>query len=112
MFLFYQIPSVLTFWHGQSRSIAPPRHTLAIICKKINHLSIYRRKSSNPYIIESKTVIAFVRSRQQKYAGGKNEGFSHYVIENTGTEIAFFGLAIMFMKIRQLAQSIHYVHEK
>jgi hypothetical protein len=34
----------------------------------------------------------------KKIRGGKNEGFSHYVIENTRSENAFFGLAIMLMK--------------
>jgi hypothetical protein len=34
--------------------------------------------------------------------GGENEGFSHYVIENIGSEITIFGLAIMCMKKNRL----------
>ena len=34
----------------------------------------------------------------KKNAGGENEGFSHYVVENTRSENAFFALAIMLMK--------------
>jgi hypothetical protein len=91
MFLPSQMPSSLTFWRGHSRSSAPSGCTLAIICKKINDLSIYRRNISNLDVIENKPVIAFVRRRERKYAGGENEGFSHYVIENIGGEIAVVG---------------------
>ena len=90
-------------WHGCSRLSEPPGHTLAIICKKLNWLSISMGNNSNPDVIESKTVNEIVRDSEQKCAGGKNEGFSHYVIENIGSEIAVLGLAIMFMKNKILS---------
>jgi hypothetical protein len=68
------------------------------MCKKQNDLSISRGNHSNPDVIESKTVNEIVRRSEQKHAGGKYEGFSHYVIENIGSEIAVFELAIMLMK--------------
>jgi len=37
-----------------------------------------------------------------RHAGGKYEGFSHYVVENTESETAKFGLAIMLLKINKL----------
>ena len=50
------------------------------------------------YVIENRTVTSIAAMRPRKNAGGENEGFSHYVIENTRSQNAFFALAIMLMK--------------
>ena len=55
---------------------------LAIIFMKINELSISERKASITYVIENKLDNSRLACESQKTPGGKNEGFSHYVIEN------------------------------
>jgi hypothetical protein len=42
-----------------------------------------QENDANPYAIEIATVNTFLVERQRKDAGGKNEGKSHYVVENT-----------------------------
>ena len=44
-----------------------------------------------------------------KNAGGENEGFSHYVIENIGSEITILGLAIICMKIMDIGVASCYI---
>ena len=58
------------------------------------------------YVIGNKPVRLFCRATVQKNAGGKNEGFSHYVIENIRSEIAILGLATMCMKTKHVIASL------
>jgi len=51
-------------------------------------------------------------ARERKNAGGKNEGFSHYVIENKRRQVPDFSLAIMLMKTIDLQISQPYLKEK
>ena len=56
------------------------------MCMIKHDLAICLRERRKSYVIVNKTVIEFRRATVQKHAGGKNEGFSHYVIENIGSE--------------------------
>jgi hypothetical protein len=70
-----------------------------------NDLSINARDLRKSYVIGNKPVMLFFRATVQKNAGGKNEGFSHYVIENIRSEIAILGLATMCMKTKHVIAS-------
>ena len=65
---------------------------------KQNKLSIFQGNTIKTEVIEIKRVIQLPGLGLEKNAGGKNEGFSHYVIENTESEIAKFGLAVILLK--------------
>ena len=60
--------------------------------QKQKQLAIFNENIENLYVIENNTVIVFLAERGRKSAGGKNEGFSHYVIENIGSEITIWGI--------------------
>ena len=51
--------------------------------QKQKQLAIFNENIENLHVIENNTVIVFLAERGRKSAGGKNEGFSHYIIENT-----------------------------
>ena len=57
-----------------------------------------QRKSIQIYATDFKRLARLMSTDPKKNAGGENEGFSHYVVENTRSENAFFALAIMLMK--------------
>ena len=81
--------------------------------QKQKQLSVFNENTESLHTIENNKVIILVRGEGRKSAGGKNEGFSHYVIENIGSEIAFFALAIMLMKTIDLSISrLHLIANK
>jgi hypothetical protein len=53
-------------------------------------------------LIENKLVNQNVSRAGTRKCGGENEGFSQYVIENTGRQILKFGLAIMLLKNKRV----------
>jgi len=55
---------------------------LAIMFMKKHELLISQRKASITYVTENKPDNSRLAWGSQKTPGGKNEGFSHYVIEN------------------------------
>ena len=66
--------------------------------QKQKQLAIFNENIESLHVIDYNTVIFFLAERGRKSAGGKNEGFSHYVVENKRRQIPIFGLAIMLMK--------------
>jgi hypothetical protein len=54
-------------------------------------------------------VIELRSCRLQKTRGAENEGVSHYVIENIGSEITILRLAIICMKTMGIEEAIHYI---
>jgi hypothetical protein len=62
--------------------------------------------------LEISQLYRFSGDGAKKRGGGKNKGFSHYVIENIRSEIAILGLAIMCMKKMDLSQLPSYLYEK
>ena len=75
------------------------------MCMIKNDLAICIRDLRKPYVIGNKPVRLFCGATLQKHAGGKYEGFSHYVIENIGSENVILGLAIMCMKTQVVIES-------
>ena len=63
------------------------------------------------YVIEIKRVIQLGGQWLDKHAGGENEGFSHYVIENKQRQMSETGLAIISMKTMHLGAACHYMYE-
>jgi len=55
---------------------------LAIMFMKTNELSVFEGSALIAYLLENKPDNSRLESGSQKTPGGKNEGFSHYVIEN------------------------------
>jgi hypothetical protein len=55
---------------------------LAIIFMKRNELSVSWRNALITYLLENKSDNSRLACGAQKTPGGKDEGFSHYVIEN------------------------------
>ena len=80
--------------------------------QKQKQLAIFNENTESLHVIENKTVIILVRGEGTKKCGGKNEGFSHYVIENKRRQIPDFSLAIMLMKRIDLEISQPYLKEK
>jgi hypothetical protein len=62
-------------------------------------------------VIEIKRVIQLGGQWLDKHAGGENEGFSHYVIENKQRQMSETGLAIISMKTMYIEDARHYVDE-
>jgi hypothetical protein len=78
---------------------------------KQNKLSIFQGNTIKTEVIEIKRVIQLPGLGLEKNAGGKNEGFSHYVIENKQRQISETCLAIISMKTMHIEDACHYIDE-
>jgi hypothetical protein len=76
--------------------IEPPR--LSIMYQKQNGLAMNNEIFVKIYIIENKRVSLITIGAGAKYAGAKNEGNLHYVIEKNGDKLPETCLSIILLK--------------
>jgi hypothetical protein len=63
-------------------------------------------------VTEIKPVNRLGRNWARKNAGGRYEGKSHYVVENTWRKMSETGLSIIYMKTMHIKDALHYIYEK